>query len=102
MKKILMLLMLGFTISFGAYASNGILKEKKEENKVGEILNEKSIKTTRKLFVEYCLVIEPFYCTCPDGSDYIESVGLTLKICGEGGQVFEAVIVSYSNEEESC
>ncbi len=70
MKKISILLMLCFVFSFGAFASNGITKE--------------------KIFTELCLSIEPFYVGCPDGGEFFGGLNILVLNCSTGE--LEAVV----------
>jgi hypothetical protein len=97
MKKILMLVMLGYVISFGAYAGSGINKVKVNElvKKSEEEINKKQLKISQEL----CLTTFVFFETCPDGSAYIETVASVFADCHTGNIAIMWIdFVSTSNE----
>jgi hypothetical protein len=81
MKKVLILTMLGFVFSFGAYASGEVKKEKvmltTSNNEANKVLETK--------YLDLCLNFEFVVLSmdCPDGSTNIW-VGLTATNCDTG------------------
>jgi hypothetical protein len=95
MKKLLILTLVGFAFSFGAYASNDVKKQKAKQTK------KVSTKVKAKLFTEFCLEAEVYVGECADGSLFIGAVAYFLTDC-ESGNVYAAAIEPISTEEESC
>jgi hypothetical protein len=85
MKKVLILTMLGFVFSFGAYASgevkikkgNGLVEKRKKENQKVETI----------VLTEFCGELDFYIVDCPDGSigTYI---GFVVYDCETLGGVF--------------
>jgi hypothetical protein len=99
MKKSIMLLMLSFIFSFGAYAHNVVKKE--STKKVLQLNNKKSNTFHTKLYSELCVEAQVYIGECPDGSVFVGAVGYILSDC-DSGQVYGFAVDFISSVDESC
>jgi hypothetical protein len=99
MKKSLMLLMLGFVFSFGAYAHNEVKKENDEQ--ISKPNNKILTKAQAKLYTEFCMEAHVFIGECPDGSEFVGAVAYILSDC-DSGQVYGVGVDWISSVDESC
>jgi predicted nucleic acid binding AN1-type Zn finger protein len=100
----MMLLMLGFTLSIGAYASNEV---KKENAKLIIKQNSKTAyKAQTKLnWPELCVEVTVFIGECPDGTSYFAGSFAVLGTCGCNGEVeipFAASVIEGDSSLEAC
>jgi hypothetical protein len=100
MKKIMMLLMLGFAFSIGAYASNDVKKEN------GKLILKQNNRTTSKAQIKLyppglCVEVTVYTGECPDGSIYYAGSSVVFGTCGCNGEVLIALAASFDEGDSS-
>jgi hypothetical protein len=97
MKKNLMLLMMAFTFSMGAIASNSVKKE--TSNIQTKQTNKALVANQAKPFIDLCIMIEVWVTDCPDGSIGILAVDAYVVDCRSGAPIAGATILSNTGDE---